>query len=688
MAKTVQTSLFSVFATCFFLLTGCGCSESGYNDNGDNSNDELVQTTAVWAYPDSNTVTGSVNIGVVAYYSEGIDSVDFSLDNGPVTSITDETINPDTNEYEFVYTLNTTSVSDGEHKINAKVSGTELPELTIFVANDIVFDTWYVDSSAGSDDTGDGSSGNPWNTLGRALGTQWETQSLPHAQSGDTVLVRTGKYDLPDGQYGAFTKYVTVKPDGGSIVTIYGGGYLRSSFLKFEGINFAGGVTAYKHHIWIKDCYYEGLGKIWPDTINEDEAFRSRCVSSQDCDAHNVIVEGLTVHDANQGISLIGQGNYIIRNCLVYDQNGDAMKFQGENVLITGNTVHHVIPPPAWSVSKNAGPYDCLSGVALSIHLSEDYGNTFPIEISVNLTGASQSGSQIADQFKANKDFVDGGFFADVSESPYPYIGNVRIVHIAGNERNRFYIDGDDSNIFSFSDNTRSLNNISESTPAMHTTDHCDYIANDAGDCRNIIIRNNIMYGGESQGIKIDAIGSSEKIDYYKENIVIVNNLIAGNELSPRLIYMNHEGSGSPRSILHYINIMIMHNTIYKPTTGTVRTQLTLDLDNPYITNMVIKNNIVGDYFTGDWPLDETGGMMDYNLFTDNTYSAGYDMNEHSLLGDPDFNNVDLADNWDFSLGQNSEATGRADPLIGIKYDIDWNIRNPETLSIGCYEGM
>lgn len=78
------------------------------------------------------------------------------MDNAPVTSITDKKINPDTNEYEFVYILDTTSVSYGKNKNNTKVSATEFLELTIFVANEVVFDTWYVDGTNGDDDNGDG----------------------------------------------------------------------------------------------------------------------------------------------------------------------------------------------------------------------------------------------------------------------------------------------------------------------------------------------------------------------------------------------------------------------------------------------------------------------------------------------------------------------------------------------------
>lgn len=171
------------------------------------------QPIGVWAYPDSNTVKGTVYIGVVAYHSRGVKSVDMSIDNGQITSITEETVNPDTGEYEFVLTVDTTALTDGPHTIQAKAvpeeNGTtaELTEITLFVANSVAFSTWYVDCSA-ADDSGDGSWANPWKSLGRALGTEWETQNDPHANSGDSVLLvnDTCEYDLPQNKYGDFTQ--------------------------------------------------------------------------------------------------------------------------------------------------------------------------------------------------------------------------------------------------------------------------------------------------------------------------------------------------------------------------------------------------------------------------------------------------------------------------------------------------
>lgn len=687
-----------IFVFAVMLQNGCGSNSSSDSD-GRTGDDQVLlphQPIAVWAYPDSNTVMGTVNIGVVAYHSRGVKSVDMRLDNGQVTSLTEESVNPDTGEYEFVLTLDTTALADGPHTIQAtaipEASGTttDLTEITLFVANSVAFNTWYVDCGA-ADDSGDGSQADPWKTLGRALGTEWATQSDPHANNGDSVLLvnDTCTYELAQDKYGDFTQYVTIKPDTG-VDPVLRGGVIRSPFLKFEnvrmGYQYGGGIAIYAHHVWFKNCSYTGAGRIWVDTPNNDEAVRSRNTSGTGAFlSHDVVIENFTVAEANQGISMIGVGNYIVRGCDVSYQNGDGMKFQGDNVLFTGNSISYVIPPKAWTTAFIGPAYDCTTSSRLTFHLDTDYGQGgYPTVFSVDLPSAVNSTSDVMSALNNNDDFIDNGFMAEISTAPYPETGNLLIQQTTGNERYRFYIDGAAEGIFDFRDNTTSRNHVSATTPAMHTTDHCDYIANDNGDNQNIILRNNTMYGGQGQGLKLDSIGSAERVDFYKQNIALVNNLFASNELSARMVALNLNGSGSPRSVFHYNNILIAHNTIYKPMTGIVRTALTID-GNQYMNEIAIKNNIIGDYFTGDVfaPGDERG-VMDFNLYTENNPPTNT-MNSNSVMGDPVFTSAGSPD-WDYSIQSASDAKGNGDPDLKVRYDINWDLRNTLTPSIGAYE--
>lgn len=683
------------------LICGCdACSTAGKYDSLPAMMEAFLEAVgsiatgnniAVWAYPDGADAAGTIHVGVVAYGRRGIDSVRFTLDGGAETAVTGETLNPETNEYEYVYTIDTTTLADGVHTIGATVGWRTLSPITIYVANPAAGSTWYV-STTGNDLTGDGSFANPWRTLGRALGTEETSYTLPHAAGGDTVLVRNGLYYLPTGTRGDFTRYVTIRPYNSESVGVRGG-TLRATYLKFEDIQFGfiggvGGVTMYGHHLWFKRCEYTGAGKIYPDTVNIDEAFRSReVIVGTTTFAHDVIVEDCEVHDANQGISLIGTKNYIIRRCTVYDQNGDALKFQGNNVLITGNIIHHVVPPVAWSVNYAPGPFNC-DDVILEFNVSRDSGATYDT-VPVPLAGSGQTLVQVLAQLNANADFTAAGLYADVTDSSYPVANRLRVYQPDHDEGFRFYITGGDA-VFDFRDNTRDQNAISADHPAYHTTDHCDYIANDAGNVLNAVIRNNLMYGGESQGLKLDGIGSASGIRFYKRDIAIINNCFAGTDRSARLISLNRRGSGATapadlRSVLHYEGIIIAHNTIYKSATGTVRAAITIDLENPFLFNLQIKNNIIGDYYGGDWWIGESRSrLMDYNCFTGAAYSDdGAECNVHSIIDDPLFAD---AGNNDFSLQGASPAKGAGDPGLAIPYDIGWMPRSATAPSIGCYE--
>jgi hypothetical protein len=674
MSEYYRFAVLFVFATAAMMNSGCS---SGSNETDAPRPPLPHQPIAVLDYPYSNTVKGTVYIGVVAYHSRGIKSVNMSIDNSRMTSITEETMNPDTGEYEFVLTLDTTTLTDGSHTIQATAvpeengTTTKLTEITLFVANNKEFNTWYVDCSA-ADDSGDGSRSEPWKTLGRALGTEWETLGYPHADSGDSVLFLndTCEYDLPEGQYGDFEQYVTIRPDTG-VDPVLRGGVIRSPFLRFENVRmgyaYRCGIVIYAHHVWFNNCSYTGAGRIWVDTINRDEAIRSRNTSGAGAFlSHDVVIENFTVTEANQGISMIGVGNYIVRGCDISYQNGDGMKFQGDNVLFSGNSISYVIPPQAWATAFNGPTYDCTTFSRLTFHLDTSYGaGGYPTAFTVVLPSAVYSASDVVNALNDDDGFKDNGFGAEISAFPYPDTGNILIKHNTRNERYRFYIDGDAKDIFDFRDNTTDRNPVSDATPAMHTTDHCDYIANDGGDNNSIILRNNQMYGGESQGLKLDSIGNAERVDFYKQNIAIVNNLFAANENSPRLVALNLNGSGTPRSVFHYANILIAHNTIYKPMTGFVRAAMTID-ENPNMNEITIKNNIVGDYFTGDVFASGDGrGVMDFNLYTKND-PPGNNMNSNSVMGDPAFAGKGFP-YWDYSLQSSSDAKGSGDPDLKNK---------------------
>jgi hypothetical protein len=319
----------SILFILFIFLDGCTCkstkSTSSFYSN---------KAIAVWAYPDGvsvpyrdidnfaiNTFTEyNVNIGVIAYHATGIAKVDFSVDGGAATSVTSETINPETNEYEYVFVINTSGLSEGEHNISAiaypnEGGETNLPNLKI--QKDTATHN-VIDVSGG----------------GAALNT-----ACQGAEGGDVIRIMDSlSYDLPDDTNYNFTKYVTIMPNSPQAPTITSGS-LRSSYIKFKNIQFDLSATVNESvissqytHFWFDNCETNGNGSTVAD--NHISAFYFYNSSEY------VVIENSRMHDTALGAT-VSSGNYIIRNNEVYDVTSDGFGYNGNNILITNNLIHN-----------------------------------------------------------------------------------------------------------------------------------------------------------------------------------------------------------------------------------------------------------------------------------------------------------------------------------------------------------
>ncbi|MGD9369592.1 MAG: hypothetical protein PVH87_28030 [Desulfobacteraceae bacterium] len=212
-------SLLLIFSAC-----GGGSDRPGGADNdGGSSGPGAI---AVWAYPDgasipyrdddNHVVAGDVHIGVVAYHSSGIAQVEFILNN-VTTYVSNETVNPETGEYEFVLTLDPAALAvDGEYAMTAVAhpndgASTTPPTLKIW-KDTASHDVLYVGGAG-------------YATIHAACQA---------AGGGDIIKVESGTYALPDQTGYNFSKYVTIMPEAGADVVISSGS-LRSSYLKLGG---------------------------------------------------------------------------------------------------------------------------------------------------------------------------------------------------------------------------------------------------------------------------------------------------------------------------------------------------------------------------------------------------------------------------------------------------------------------
>jgi len=293
---------------------------------------------AVWAFPDgvsvpyrdtnNNILPRLINIGLCAYHATGILRVDFFLNGQKVTTVTNESLNPVTDEYEFVYTLNPADlIYDGKYTITSIVypnnnEQTELPEL-IIQKDTMEHNILYVEKGY------TGSEPNIFPSINDACNS---------AQSGDIIKVRSGVYAGPDNSGYGFSDYVTIMPAAGASVIINSNTYLRSPYLKFIGITFdkSNIGSSAGHHYWFNNCTFIGIGKDNPKNLTDALAFKY--------DSNHIVVENSTIHDASVGVTATTSG-IILRNNHVYDQTSDGFDYDGNDILITGNIIHNTKQP-------------------------------------------------------------------------------------------------------------------------------------------------------------------------------------------------------------------------------------------------------------------------------------------------------------------------------------------------------
>jgi hypothetical protein len=310
------------------VFSACSGGSGGADNDGDLDN-HGPQAIAIWAYPDgvsipyrdddNNVVAGDVHIGVVAYHSTGIAQVEFAVNN-VTTYVPSETINPETGEYEFVLTLDPASLaSDGEYSISAVAhpndgTSTTLPILKIW-KDTASHDVLYVGGAG-------------YATIDAACQA---------ASGGDIIKVRSGTYDLPDQTGYNFEKYVTIMPDGSDVVEITEGS-LRSSYIRFKDVHFnlSSSVTdsiisSQWTHFWFEGCTAIGFGKDAAD--NNAAALRFSTASDY------IVVEDSTFYDMSIGVQVLA-GNSIVRNNHIYDLTADGIGYDGNNILISNNSIH------------------------------------------------------------------------------------------------------------------------------------------------------------------------------------------------------------------------------------------------------------------------------------------------------------------------------------------------------------
>lgn len=184
-----------------------------------------AKAIARWDVVPYQTFDGSFGVGVVAFHMNGIDRVEFSVENGPWAAVRRMTLNPRTKVKEYWVNLDSASFAEGPVEVRAVaypkagiprvLAGDDVTiangEHSIFLfanpGGDFRPQQQHV-SPSGSDTGGDGTRERPFQTIARAIESAED--------GGHIVLLEPGAYEGPSrAKDKVNTRWITIRPDAG-----------------------------------------------------------------------------------------------------------------------------------------------------------------------------------------------------------------------------------------------------------------------------------------------------------------------------------------------------------------------------------------------------------------------------------------------------------------------------------------
>jgi hypothetical protein len=347
--KTVSKT-FILTAIAFSILS---CGGSG-TDSNDRTGEEPpttggvgTQVIANWDVVPYQVITSNFKVGVVAFHESGVD-VEFTVNGGPVTTVSAPSYNDRTDVYEYWIEINPANHSDGEMTISATANPDDLnnqarvlTDLILYTnangtlqnynGNSIV----WADCDNGNDTAGDGSESNPFQTIERAYA---------QAGAGGTVYLEAGlnytiTNSLASANYSYWTNVTTAPGVSRDEVRILGGtnGRFGETMVKWNNVRFyidedpTGYFTLMQfadgQHLWFKNSefYNERGHHTSTDLFNTQNA--------------KYYMTGCLIRDI--GVA----AGYFQRNCEISNIGGDVWRAKDDMVIIN-TKVDNMDPMP------------------------------------------------------------------------------------------------------------------------------------------------------------------------------------------------------------------------------------------------------------------------------------------------------------------------------------------------------
>lgn len=404
-----------------------------------------AQAIARWDVVPGQTITSTLHIGALAFHRNGIDRVEFSLNNGPWVSVTEPQMNPDTEVREYTVTLDPTQYTDGLLEIRAIAFPT--------VGRPRVLESLHLYSNASASLPSEfryvSTSGNDSND---GLSPATAKQSIMKAiysitnRDGARIFLAAGSYTLetaswPQSQMTNTNRWITVEPAPGvtrdqvNLVAAASDtrwGSLKRVRFKNVTISQANGLILSSwvadSRIWYDECIVNGrsdrqgegfAGSAWPG----GRYFTDSSFWGLDNGPQGLIIRNSTVtHYLSDAFS----SSYLILNSSADDQDGmgtgahpDIVQWYGhyENVIVQGLTSSNAPDSqglfqggdPSVQTLKDIAVIDCDldHGTTIArVFLFLSTSNHFIVKDS-NFVGPTQVGGSISDFVISGTTFSD-----------------------------------------------------------------------------------------------------------------------------------------------------------------------------------------------------------------------------------------------------------------------------------------
>jgi hypothetical protein len=207
-----------------------------------------TQVIANWDVIPYQVITSNFKVGVVAFHESGV-NVEFTINGGPVSTVSRPTYNDRTDVYEYWIEIIPADYADGEITISATAYPDDtnnqprvLSDLILYTNANGTLQNYngssivWADCDNGNDTTGDGSELNPFQTIERAF-----TQ----AGAGGTVYLKAGlNYQITNNHAPVNHPYwttITAAPGiPGNEVRVLGGtnGQFDETMVKWNNVQF------------------------------------------------------------------------------------------------------------------------------------------------------------------------------------------------------------------------------------------------------------------------------------------------------------------------------------------------------------------------------------------------------------------------------------------------------------------